>query len=561
MDKKKIDWNTLKWIHRQTAGTRVSLVILFIVKVLQGVEGIVFAFLLRDIIDSAVDKKMDSLKISILLISLVVIFAIVLYWASFYFADRCRSKLEKTYRLKAYRELLVRSYSDIRKVHTGHWMTRINSDSGVIAGSVTAIIPSTAGFIAQFIAALISLYMLLPKTIWFLIPLGIGMMVLSLFLREKLKGFHKEVQKREGTVVGFLQESLSSFSVIRTFSKESDMQKLGEEKMEAIVDAKMRRNRFVALCAASIYALIRIGYVIVAAICSYQLYGDILSYGTMMAILRMVSQIDEPMSEVAHAIPQFFSMLASAERMMEIERLEPDYNGPVRSASETRDFYQKSFSRIEMKDAEFSYDQDDRQEAVLKDFDLCIDKGDYIAFTGESGCGKSTTMNILMGLYRLSSGEAYVIDKENNRSDLTPEWRSLFAYVPQENLLMSGSIREVIAFADPDGVNDDDRLWKALEAACAYAFVKELPQGLDTPLGEKGAGLSEGQMQRIAIARALFSERPILMLDESTSALDEETEKNLLEQLKKLTDRTVVIITHRPAALEICNKRIDFSKA
>ena len=560
MEKKKVDWNTLKWIHRQTAGTRVSLTVLFIVKVLQGVEGIIFAFLLRDIIDNAVAKNWDEMKLSTIFISIVVAAAILLYWASFYFADRCKIKLGKAFRLKGFSELMTRSYADIRKVHSGHWLTRINSDSNVIASAVTTIIPSTAGLIAQFVAAVISLYILLPKTIWFLIPLGIGMIILSLFLRTKLKNYHKTVQMREGVVVGFLQETLNSFSVIRSFTKEKDMVELGGGKMEDIVDAKMKRNRFVAACAASIYALIRIGYVIVAVICSIQLYGDMLSYGTLMAILRLVSQIDGPMSEISHAIPQFFNMLASAERMMEIESLEPDYTGSIRSVSEAREFYTHNFARIELKNAGFAYDKDDR-DMVLKDFNLRIEKGDYIAFTGESGCGKSTTMNILMGLYRLSSGEALLFDDSDNKIELTSEWRSLFAYVPQENLLMSGTIREAISFADPSGIKDDGRLWRSLEAACADAFVRELPQGLDTPLGEKGAGLSEGQMQRIAVARALFSERPILMLDESTSALDEETEKELLAQLKKLTDRTVVIITHRPAALNICNKTVNFSKA
>lgn len=559
MEKKKIDWNTLKWIHKRASCARGSLVVLFLVKILQGVEGVAFAFLLKAIIDCAVDKEWEPLKSNAILISLLVILAILLYWAAIYFTDRSTVKLTKAFRLRAFSQLLTRSYADIRKVHSGDWMTRINSDSTVIAGAVATIVPSTAGMIAQFTCAVISLYLLMPKVIWFLIPLGIVMLALSLFLKTRLKNYHKEVQKNEGTVFGFFQESLNSLAVIRTFTKESDMTEQAEDKLDDIVDSRMRRTRFVSVCATGIYALVRIGYLIAALICSYRLFNVMLGYGTMMAILRLVSQIDYPMAEVSHAVPQFFNMLASAERMIEIENLEPDYEGRIRSASDARDFYRKEFAYIELKDASFAYESDDGQE-VLNSLDLRIDKGDYIAFTGESGCGKSTTMNILMGLYRLNSGEASVTDSSGNSSPLTPEWRSLFAYVPQENLLMSGSIREAIAFADPDGLNDDDRLWKALEAACADSFVRDLPQGLDTPLGEKGTGLSEGQMQRIAIARAIYSERPILMLDESTSALDEDTEKALLEKLKELTDRTVVIITHRPAALSICNKRIDFSK-
>ena len=557
---KKVNWNTIRWIHRQTSCARGSLITLFIVKVLQGVEGVVFAFLLRDIIDSAIAKDMHALFTDAVLISLVVAFAIFLYWGAIYFADRAKIKLAKAYRLKAFNEILTRSYAEIRKVHSGDWMTRINSDSMIIATGVITIVPSTAGMIAQFSCAVISLFLLMPKVIWFLIPLGIGMLLLSLFLDKRLKRYHKEIQNYDGVATGFFQEALSSFPVIHTFNKEEHMTAAAGGKLDDIAAAKMRRNRFVALCSAIIYALIRIGYLIVAIICCNQLYGGMLGYGTMMAILRLVSQIDHPMAEVSHAVPQFFSMVASAERMIEIENAEPDYEGRLRSVSETREFYLKDFASIELNDISFGYDQDER-DLVLKDFNLRIDKGDYVAFIGESGCGKSTTMNILMGLYRITSGKGEVVDTANNRLELTPEWRNLFAYVPQENLLMSGTIREAVSFADPEGINDDGRLWRALEAACADSFVRELPQGLNTPLGEKGAGLSEGQMQRIAIARALFSERPILMLDESTSALDEETEKNLLEQLRKLTDRTVVIITHRPAALQICNKTINFSKA
>lgn len=557
--KKKIDWNTLKWIRKMTSCARGSLIVLFIVKILQGVEGVVFAFLLKDMIDSAVSRDWEALKTGAILTSVLVVLAIFFYWGGIYFTDRSTVKLTKAYRLRAYSELITRYYGDIRKVHSGDWMTRINSDSTIIAGAVATIVPSTAGLIAQFTCAVISLFLLLPKVVWFLIPLGIVMLILSLFLKTKLKNYHKEVQNREGAVFGFFQESIGSLSVIRTFNKEEDMAKEADEKLDGIVDARMRRTRFVSVCATGIYALVRVGYLIVAIICSYKLFNVMLGYGTMMAILRLVGQIDHPMAEVSHAVPQFFNMLASAERMIEIEKIEPDYKGTIREPKDTRSFYQNDFSGIELKDACFSYEEDDR-ESVLSGLDLHIDKGDYVAFTGESGCGKSTTMNLLMGLYRLNSGDASVIDVSGNRYDLTPEWRTLFAYVPQENLLMSGNIREAISFADPSGLNDDKRLWSALEAACADSFVRELPLGLDTPLGEKGTGLSEGQMQRIAIARAIFSERPILMLDESTSALDEETEKNLLEQLKKLTDRTVVIITHRPAALEICNKRIDFSK-
>ena len=193
---------------------------------------------------------------------------------------------------------------------------------------------------------------------------------------------------------------------------------------------------------------------------------------------------------------------------------------------------------------------------VLKHAGLEICKGEYVAITGQSGGGKSTILKLLMCLYKPEAGECFLRDCSGKQEMLTGIWQRLFAYVPQGNHLMSGTIREIIAFGDKRRMKEEERMWQALKIACADEFVCSLENKLDTQLGERGQGLSEGQMQRIAIARAIFADNPILILDEATSALDPATELQILTHLKEMTEKTVLIVTHRPAALAICEKHV-----
>ena len=226
-----------------------------------------------------------------------------------------------------------------------------------------------------------------------------------------------------------------------------------------------------------------------------------------------------------------------------------------KTAGEAITMYQEQMKNIVLSDVSFSYRDMENKLQVLSDINLTICKGDYVAVMGDSGCGKSTLLKLLMSVYEPQTGSIR-LEMLSGDMEAVREWRRVFAYVPQGNHLMSGTIRDVVTFYRGESATGIT-VEKALQLACAD-FVWELPDGLDTVLGEKGAGLSEGQMQRIAIARALYADAPILIFDEATSALDEMTERKLLEQLKCLTNKTVLIATHRKAALEICNKQLLF---
>ena len=234
-------------------------------------------------------------------------------------------------------------------------------------------------------------------------------------------------------------------------------------------------------------------------------------------------------------------MLASVERLIEVEKVNVDtYDECVNN----------SFDYIELKNVNFLYDR----EEVLEDFNFKLNKGETVAFVGPSGCGKSTVLKILLSLYPISDGNK-TICIDGNTYELTSSYRKLFSYVPQGNQLMSGTIKDVVCFSN-DFV--ENKVWQALDIACASEFVRKLPDGLDTVLKEQGTGISEGQMQRLAIARAIYSNREILLLDEATSALDVNTEKEVLNNLKNIKDMSVIIVTHRLEALSICNRIIEF---
>lgn len=290
-----------------------------------------------------------------------------------------------------------------------------------------------------------------------------------------------------------------------------------------------------------------------------------MSYGTFTAILQLVGQVQSRVAGISGIVPQYYAMMASAERLMEAEAYEDDGNENPVNGTEISRFYREEFQGIGVREAAFSYRASGKGEAgmeetsVIENFNLYIPKGEYAAFTGHSGCGKSTLLKLLMCLYPLDKGERYLKARKDGRETeipLTASWRGLFAYVPQGNQLMSGTIREIVSFGDSDGMRQEERLRKALKIACADEFVSALEKGIDTMLGERGCGLSEGQIQRIAIARAIFSDRPVLILDESTSSLDEMTEQKLLANLREMTDKTVLIITHRPAVLRFCDREI-----
>ena len=555
MKNKKL--SNLRWIFRTGGKSWKWVALQTAVRVLQAATALTYASTLKIVIDTAVSgRKTEFMELFILFVG-VILLSLVLLVASRYLAEKATTEMEKTFRTHVFSQLLSRDYETVDATHTGDWQTRMDSDVGVIVSGVVRIVPDLTGNILRVAAVLLILLETVPLIVYLVIPGTMAVALFSLVFREKMKRFHRIVQEANSDLRGAVQERLVSLDVIHAFTQEENTIRQINGKLKTVAQSRMKRNVFLNLCLSSISFGLFSAQAIGIGLCCWNIMEGNMTYGTMSAVLYLINQLEGPVVNMSSYISQAYSMLASAERLIEIEALPPDLTEAQVPFRQARSFYDRELQSLGLENASFAY-RDGKNETIIRNLNLEVRKGEFVCFTGESGCGKSTTMKLLLNLYPLSGGSAYLTSADGSRQELHGGWRSLFAYVPQGNHLISGTIRETLAFGDQSRMAEDSLMWDALKISCAEEFVRELPDGLDTLLGERGSGLSEGQMQRIAIARAVFSQRPILLLDECTSALDGQTEYTLLDNLKSMTDRTVLTITHRPAVLEYCDRQIQF---
>ena len=492
-------------------------------------------------------REGNLLQYCLMLVGLVVLQA-VLNIANSNIRVRVSGKLEIELKRRLFASILKKPYLEISGIHSGEIMNRLTSDVDLVVAGVVGIFPQMISLGTKLAAGLFVLFRIDFRFTFVILLIGTGVCAGSRIYSEKFRHFHKEVQETGGQVRAFLQECIENILVIKSFANEEIMQDRLENYQEVNYQIKKKRNTVSNLANTTFYVMFTAGYYAALAWGAVQIAKGVLTFGALTAFLQIIGQIRTPFRNISGLIPQYYSMIGSAERLMELEQTEEEKTS---SDGEGFEKLEKEMKALVFEDVAFAYEDC----KVLESFSVRLQKGSLTAVAGASGAGKSTMMKLMLGLLACQNGRIY-FDLGETQIPADAGTRKMFSYVPQGNMILSGTIRENLIFSGRKVSEEEIRA--AAEMACIWEYIQKLPDGLDTVLKERGNGLSEGQIQRIAIARALLSDAPILLLDECTSALDEKTEAEVLENLKQLKTKTIVCISHKAAAIECCDQKILF---
>lgn len=542
---------TIRWIGDVTGRQKWAVAALSLVQSLQALCGIFFALVMRRAVDSAVAGEGMLFRRYIVAMILVIVIQVSLRAVNRFLDERTRASIENRFRQRAFRDILHQEYKDISASHSGELMNRITSDTAVISDGVVSMIPSLTAMLLRIVGVLIVLYTISPLLVFIFLVGGVCVVLISMSPRKWLKRLHKRVQEADGDVRSFLQECLESLLVIQTFGCEDKMEKKAGEAMENHKRMRLKKNNVSNFFSTGLGVAMQGGYTIGFVWCGYGILQGSITYGTLTAVIQLIGQIQTPFVNIGGTLPKISALLASGERLMELE--EKAERLRKKQSHVNREQLYQQMEAICFEHVTFSYEE---EREILSDETFSIEKGEFVALAGASGIGKSTLMKLLLSVYEPDVGEI-VFHMGDKRLPVSEIPADMFAYVPQGNHLMSGTIYEVVGFAEKSPCIDREKVKLACETACAREFIEELPAQYETVLGEKGFGLSEGQMQRLAVARAVYSGSPILLLDEATSALDVDTERKLMAALRELPDRTVLLVTHRQEIFGLCDRILE----
>lgn len=432
-------------------------------------------------------------------------------------------------------------------MHSGDVINRLESDVNQVVNFLTETLPSALSVFAMFIGAFSYLYMLDQRLALFIVCMIPVFAVLSKLYIRKMRQLSRDVRASDSRVQSILQETVQNRMLVKTLESEDRMVGRLDDQHKSLQQKVVRRTKFSVFSNFILNFGFALGYLLAFGWSALRMSQGTLTFGGMTAFLQLVNKIQGPARSLMKLAPAFVSVFTAAERLMLLEETPLEEQGEPCLLD--------SPCGIRIDDVTYGYD-DDKEHPVIRNLSFDFLPGECTAILGETGAGKTTVIRLIQALLKPDSGTVSIYNKVKN-VDVSPLTRCNIVYVPQGNTLMSGSIRDNLLLADENAT--EEQMVEALNTSCAE-FVMELPDGLNTICSEQGGGLSEGQAQRICIARALLRNRSVLLLDEATSALDTDTERRLLQNLLKDHHRTVIFITHRLAVVDYCSQTLHLDK-
>lgn len=529
----------LNYIWKNSKKYLPKILFLVILNVISSLLFVFTAFFSGRLLDSAIDNGSDTITVNALIVLSAIIAQFIFGAISAIINIRVSTVLAVKLKDDFFLNIVHKKYSDINAYHSGELLNRFVTDVDAVVGFAVSVLPELAYIFSVIIAGCVSLIYL---NAWFvLIVVGLLFIVplVGRFTGKTYKKLYKNVQVSEGKTRSFFQENIANMIVMKSFNGEMLTRYKLSEYLNENRDLRIKRGKFSVFIGIAIALLFSLCYYGVLIYGAYGLANGLMSYGMLITFLQLVSQMRTPLKNLSGIVPRYYTAIASAERLLDVINLE---NESVNASVEQQTQLINDFKTLKFEKVSFAYSD----ENVLENCSFTINKGDVVAITAESGFGKTTLFKLLLGLYKTSEGKVTIND--NICVDATT--RCLFSYVPQGNKIISGTIRDNLTFFSKD--YNDEIINNALQTVFLKDFIDNLPNKLDTVLKEGGEGLSDGQLQRLAIARALINDAPVLLLDEATAELDENTECKILENINKLSDKTVLFITHRSSAMAVC---------
>ena len=536
----------MKWLWSAWKGNQLQATLNALIGLGMVAVSLIQVWAMQRAIDVAAGAREGNIFVATGIIAFFILCEFALSISSVWVKNILGVKAQNKMQQRMLDRILRSEWHGKEKRHSGDIINRLESDVNTVVNFLTETMPNTLSVLAMFFGAFFYLFSMdkfLAIAIVIMLPLFLGF---SRIYIGQMRRLTRLVRDSDSKVQSVLQETVQNRMLIKTLESDDAMVDKLEDTQSELRQNVIKRTRFRLYTNFVINFGFAFGYLFAFLWAALRMLDHTLTFGGMTAFLQLVNRIQGPARNLTALIPSFVSVFTAAERLMELEE------NPLEEQGEPIEI--DAPCGIKLTDVSYAYD--DADEYVINHLNYDFYPGSCTAILGETGAGKTTLIRLILALLHPTRGKVEIYNA-NKKNELSPRLRCNFVYVPQGNTLLSGTIRDNLRLGNLNATDED--MYDALHEACAD-FVKDLPDGLETQCSESGGGLSEGQAQRITIARALLRNRNIMLFDEATSALDPETEKQLLKNILANHDKTVIFITHRPAVVDYCDQTLKIER-